>query len=176
MAGLASLSSPAVLTRAVVGFGAVRRSRRSWSRDEKRRIVDETFRPGASVADVARRHGVNANLVFNWRKASWATGGPSASTEPSTVAPVRGDDAADFVPIGMFARAEDEEPAVIARASPQPPASASSRGTAARCPAMAERVGVIEIELVDGTRLRVDGFVNQRALRRVLGVLKAARA
>jgi hypothetical protein len=41
---------------------------------------------------------------------------------------------------------------------------------------MAERVGVIEIELVDGTRLRVDGFVNQRALRRVLGVLKAARA
>ena len=174
MAGLASLSSPAVLTRAVVGFGAVRRSRRSWSRDEKRRIVDETFRPGASVADVARRHGLNANLVFNWRKASWATGGPSASTSP--VAPVRGDDAADFVPIGMFARAEDEEPAVIARASPRPPASASSRGTAALCPAMAERVGVIEIELVDGTRLRVDGFVNERALRRVLAVLKAARA
>src|SRR5690348_15982810 len=40
--------------------GAVRRSRRSWSREEKRRIVDETFRAGASVADVARRNGRNA--------------------------------------------------------------------------------------------------------------------
>lgn len=74
MAGSASLSSSAVLTGAVMHAGAMRRSRRSWSRDAKRRIVDETFRPGASVADVARRHGLNANLVFNWRKASWATG------------------------------------------------------------------------------------------------------
>jgi len=39
---------------------------------------------------------------------------------------------------------------------------------------MAERVGVIEVELVDGTRLRVDPFVNERALRRVLAALKAA--
>ncbi len=161
-----------MLTRGATNAGAVRRSRRSWSRDEKRRIVDETFCRGSSVADVARRHGLNANLVFNWRKASWATGGSSVSTEPSTVAPVRGDDAADFVPIGMFARADDEEPAVIAR----PAASASSRGTAAVRPAMAERVGVIEVELVDGTRLRVDGFVNERALRRVLAALKAAGA
>ncbi len=41
---------------------------------------------------------------------------------------------------------------------------------------MAERVGVIEIELADGTRLRVDGFVNERVLRRVLAALKAAGA
>jgi transposase len=38
---------------------------------------------------------------------------------------------------------------------------------------MNERLGVIEIDLADGTRLRVDGFVNERALRRVLAVLKA---
>jgi transposase len=38
---------------------------------------------------------------------------------------------------------------------------------------MDERPGTIEIDLVDGTRLRVDAFVNERALRRVLGVLKA---
>lgn len=163
-----------MLTRAVTDAGAVRRSRRSWSRDEKRRIVDETFRPGSSVADVARRHGLNANLVFNWRKASWATSGPTGSAEPSMVAPVHGNEGADFVPIGMFARAAEEEPAVIATASPQPTSSRSSRGTAAVYPAMAERVGVIEIELVDGTRLRVDGFVNERALRRVLATLKAA--
>jgi transposase len=41
---------------------------------------------------------------------------------------------------------------------------------------MAERVGVIEIELADGTRLRVDAFVNERVLRRVLAALKAAGA
>lgn len=39
-----------------------------------------------------------------------------------------------------------------------------------------ERVEVIEIELVDGTRLRVDAFVNERVLRRVLAALKAASA
>jgi transposase len=43
-------------------------SRRSWLRDEKRRIVEEAFRPGPSVADVARRHGLNSNQVSNWRK------------------------------------------------------------------------------------------------------------
>jgi len=38
------------------------------STDQKRRIVEESLRPGASVARVARVHGVNANQVFNWRK------------------------------------------------------------------------------------------------------------
>jgi transposase len=35
---------------------------------EKLRIVEETLAEGASVARVARAHGVNANLVFNWRR------------------------------------------------------------------------------------------------------------
>lgn len=34
----------------------------------KRRIVEQTLLPGASVARTAREHGVNANQVFNWRK------------------------------------------------------------------------------------------------------------
>jgi transposase len=34
---------------------------------EKRRIAELTFEPGASVALVARAHGVNANQVFKWR-------------------------------------------------------------------------------------------------------------
>ena len=38
------------------------------SLEEKRRIVEETLAEGASVALVARAHGVNANLVFNWRR------------------------------------------------------------------------------------------------------------
>ena len=43
-------------------------SRRRRSIEEKRRIVEETLRQGASVARVARRHAVNANQVFYWRK------------------------------------------------------------------------------------------------------------
>ena len=35
---------------------------------EKRRIVEQTLEPGASVAKVARAHGVNANQVFHWRR------------------------------------------------------------------------------------------------------------
>ncbi|HVB58029.1 MAG TPA: transposase [Candidatus Acidoferrales bacterium] len=36
--------------------------------EEKRQIVEETLVPGASVARVARAHGVNANQVFGWRQ------------------------------------------------------------------------------------------------------------
>ena len=35
---------------------------------ERREIVEETLLPGASVSRVARRHDVNANQVFYWRK------------------------------------------------------------------------------------------------------------
>jgi transposase len=47
---------------------ASRAKRRRRSVEEKRRIVDETLEAGASVARVARRHAVNANQVFYWRK------------------------------------------------------------------------------------------------------------
>jgi transposase len=42
--------------------------RRFWSSDEKRRMVAESLAPGASVSKVAQRHGVNANLLFSWRR------------------------------------------------------------------------------------------------------------
>jgi len=42
--------------------------RRYRAVEEKRRIVEETLAEGASVARVARAHGVNANQVFGWRK------------------------------------------------------------------------------------------------------------
>ena len=45
-----------------------REARRRRSFEEKRRIVEETLEAGASVARVARRHAVNANQVFYWRK------------------------------------------------------------------------------------------------------------
>jgi transposase len=45
------------------------RPRRRHALSEKRRIVELTFQPGASVAQVARANGVNANQVFGWRRA-----------------------------------------------------------------------------------------------------------
>src|SRR5215510_9256818 len=38
------------------------------SKEERRRIVEETLKSGASVALVARANGVNANQVFKWRR------------------------------------------------------------------------------------------------------------
>ena len=46
----------------------VRRRRRRWSEARKRRIVAESYQPGVSVSVVARRHDVNANQVFGWRR------------------------------------------------------------------------------------------------------------
>jgi transposase len=42
--------------------------RRRWPVEEKRRIVEQTLKSGASVARVALAHGVNANQVFSWRR------------------------------------------------------------------------------------------------------------
>jgi transposase len=46
-----------------------RRVRRWRSVSEKLQIVQLTMEQGASVAEVARAHGVNANQVFKWRRA-----------------------------------------------------------------------------------------------------------
>jgi len=42
--------------------------RRRWSLSEKARIVAESFAPGAVVADVSRRHGLNAQHLTLWRR------------------------------------------------------------------------------------------------------------
>lgn len=43
--------------------------KRVWrTKAERRAIVEETLVPGASVSRVSRRHDVNANQVFRWRK------------------------------------------------------------------------------------------------------------
>jgi transposase len=49
--------------------GSRRRVRRWRSVSEKRQIVQLTMEPGASVALVARAHGLNANQLFKWRRA-----------------------------------------------------------------------------------------------------------
>jgi transposase len=59
--------------------------------EEKRRIVEATLVPGASIARVAREHGVNANQVFQWRHeyrkgALWAAQKTRAELLPVTLA------------------------------------------------------------------------------------------
>jgi len=47
---------------------AQKQARRRRSKQERRRIVEESFVPGVSVARLARVHEVNANQIFHWRK------------------------------------------------------------------------------------------------------------
>lgn len=42
--------------------------RRRWSAAEKVRMVEETYEPGITVSEVARRHGVAPNQLFTWRR------------------------------------------------------------------------------------------------------------
>ncbi len=41
---------------------------RSWSREEKVRIVSESLDPVVSISAVARRDGLNPNQLFSWRR------------------------------------------------------------------------------------------------------------
>lgn len=45
----------------------IRGGKRYRTKAERRSIVEETFKSGASVSRVARAHDVNANQVFHWR-------------------------------------------------------------------------------------------------------------
>jgi len=62
-------SSNAAVVDAVSSRKALPPAKRQHRSPElKRQIVEETLAPGASVARVARAHGVNANQVFAWRR------------------------------------------------------------------------------------------------------------
>ena len=127
--------------------------RRMRTNEEKRRIVEETLVPGASVAAVARRHGVNANLLFGWRRLH-KQGLLERSREP----------AVPLLPVQVTT------PTVIAeRRSPEVTRSSSRLR---RRPLTAPRwSGHIEIELPSGVRVRIHGRVEPRALAEVLSAL-----
>jgi transposase len=65
---------------------ALRRKRRSWALEEKRRIVDESLEDGASIAEVARRYDLNANQLFTWRRQFGVE--PTALQELAPILPV----------------------------------------------------------------------------------------
>ena len=61
-------SRPSVID-AVSSRKALPKAKRQYRSPElKRQMVEETLAPGASVARVARAHGVNANQLFGWRR------------------------------------------------------------------------------------------------------------
>jgi transposase len=71
---------------------------------------------------------------------------------------------------GLGGRAAAAKPAFVAVALPMPSAKASASARPASAPAVSS--SVIEIELANGRRLRVDGSIDADALRRVIEVLE----
>ena len=106
-------------------------------------MVEESCAPGASVAEVALRHGVNANLLFTWRRQAARDGKGEAGA------------AVELVPV---------------RVTPdgQRPDDALSEPRAAR---ELDSGGRMEIVLGDGARILVGADVDAAALARVVRAL-----
>jgi transposase len=116
--------------------------RRKYTIAEKRAMVEETQRRGTSVAEVAQRHHVNANLLFGWRrlyqKGVLSEEGPSS--QPA------------LLPVKV------STPTVL-------PSERTARKPRAPKKSIA---GSIEIEFPGGQQLRIHGQVDDEMLRRVL--------
>jgi len=127
------------------------KQRRHWSPDDRTRIHAETSAAGAKVSDVARKHGIAPSLIFAWQREARAKelGEPAV---PGLV-PVL---CAAPCPTAAHQRAPAEEPPRSARSA-------------------ANKTGLIEIDLGDGKRVRVDAEVNADTLGRVLDVLLRPR-
>lgn len=59
---------------------------RRYEDDFKRRVVAEANAADVSVSEIGRRHGLNANLVFNWRKKFGGKASGAALAEPQLLA------------------------------------------------------------------------------------------
>jgi transposase len=142
------------------GTGARRRTR---SLDERKRIVDEALVPGASVAAVARRHGLNANLVFKWirrsregwndRRRGLEKEKPDAVAAPDVLGPT-------FFPVKLLE---------LGAATERPPAGVRTKPS--REAHQTPRRGAMEISLPNGAKVSLDADVDAVALRRVLSAL-----
>ena len=94
-----------VLTRRTAG-------RRFRSAEEKQRIIEEALVPGVSVAAVARAHGINANMLFSWRK-MYRAGLLNASACGVRLLPVRVGEEKESQPSGMQAQPGRKESSSI---------------------------------------------------------------
>src|SRR5712672_2637095 len=55
--------------------------RRNWPKAFKRQVVAETLEPGSSVSIVARRHDLNTNQLFKWRREMLPKAPPASPTD-----------------------------------------------------------------------------------------------
>lgn len=119
--------------------------KRFWSDEEKVSICGQTKAPGVSVAQVARRYAMNANLIHKWlRDPRFAPDDEAAETE-----------VAEFLPIE-----------VEGISSPAPLPKLSAPPTVSVGPLSAQRV---DITLSDGRRILVEGTT---ALSAVLSLVE----
>jgi transposase len=125
--------------------GAVRRQH---DRAFKEDLVRQSLVPGASVSAIALRNGINANMLFKWRREHLRATGQRAA--PAVLLPV------EIAP----------QTEVVAVPAPMAPASQAQKP--------ASRSGVIELE-VSGVQLRVRGQVDEASLCSVLRALRQAR-
>jgi len=123
-----------------------REPRRRRSVAEKRRIVEETLEPEASVARVARAHGVNANQVFHWRRQYRQGLLDEGQAEAVNLLPVH--------VTGATVRKTNRQ---VRRPAAQP-----TRNSSRSAPS-----GTMQLELPKG-QLRITGRVDAEALRAVL--------
>ena len=128
-----------------------RERRRRWSVEDKLRIVAETHAAGSQVRAVAVRNGLCESLVHTWRRQ--AREGVLVSPETPVFMPVRTVEAPNSTAL----------PPTDPKRTIEPQASAAHQ---------ASQVGMIEIELGDGRRIRVGNDVNVVSLRRVLQALQ----
>lgn len=133
-------------------LGRVERRRR-FSVEQKLAVLAEAMAPGASISQVARRHGLVPAQVFKWRRLAelGIIGVPGASELPSFVAVEIAKDV-----LALPAPVPEDKPAIDHEAPRR---------------RRRKRAGLIEIELEGGRRVRVDRDVDAAALERVLAVL-----
>jgi transposase len=140
--------------------------RRTRSLDERKRIVEEALASGVSVAAVARRHGLNANLIFKWIRRSregWRDRRREPANEkPVVVVPLEGG-APAFVPVKL-----------LALDAPSAPLPSEVMAKAARQTRRGAGRGAMEISLPNGAKVSLDADVDAEALRRVLLALGVA--
>ena len=119
-------------------------TRRRHSDALKLELVERSLRPGASVSALAQEHGINANLLFNWRRLHLrAIGADASAITPPTLLPVT--------------------------LQPDTPAPTTAQVGAQAAPSRAA-TGTIEIEI--GTaRVRLRGAVDDASVRSVLRAL-----
>ena len=110
--------------------------RRRWTPAEKRRFVELTLTPGASVAAIAREHGVYPNSLRQW-KALYLAGKVEAPTAPRIADPVVPAANATFLPVTIAPAVRRPQP------TPRPDAGALGNG-------------VVQLVLASGASLRIE--------------------